>query len=1260
MAAPGSKTASTVMRYRPAILAFTAIAAGIAVYAIQNNYLFSPTPAQNPKASSTTSLRRSNARRRRRSDRRSSIEEGSYMQYRVGPSRERARVSYPRVHDGRRVYGLYTDYSDTGKRGIWLKPDQLPPAEDIQVTFSLSMEDAAVIRKELENQLLISFFAQEMPSGPPIPLTLAAKQDFIAKFAETGSISADAVTAAIGMYELGELQNHVSRMGAWDHQEQPAPTQLWSPFSDRLPFGTPGDLSSVFQAISGLGAPDEQDNETVADSGSDKSYEPGEDSENKAPQDQNLMNLLYRIAEDQSIKEGFVHREARCNSCNMMPIRGIRYRCTNCHDYDLCEQCEALQVHDRTHLFYKIRIPAPFLGNSREPTPVWYPGKPENAARDLTTELKMTLSQNTGVEDKRLDAYWEQFKCIAASSYPKDPHGFRLAIDRRSFNQCFVPNSTLRQPPPNLVYDRMFSFYDSNDDGLIGFEEFLSGIACISNMAHGNFTKTFHQRVFQAYDVDGDGFVDRKDFLRMFKGFYALTKELTMQVVSGMDHEFFDEEDARDVIAGSQPLSSIFSGTIPPGQQSLSNWGKSLNRNGDRIVDDGMGVIRDDDAEIALRYGTAPVTPYAIIGSNAEVEQMGDLDPQLHGAFFARGTTNDLDDPRWPPRFVLPRDVGEALGSERLGPPGDVIDPIERCLVLCAVGERVHQDAWTRGYIRRRTMTNRWEARQFYLNSEMLRRPIINFSDGTESLDRVNFAEKDVSSYRANLLHCLSLGPHIEELRRRTRLELTEQWPEMQDCSHAIATLEAHIKSKQKWHDMARAIASRRTDIPKASVVVKGYIRNLHLADSLFQSRDDSPRSASPNFSPVEQRSRSSSNVRIDHGVDGGRENAPGGRSRASSTVSKSMPTGERWGDFDIPRPESDHGREAIYHIVQEGMNELLDPIFKLREDLALEVIKTTWQRTLYKDEISEWLRDGSFTANTLLVFVAYQCKWYKSPRSMDITGPSQAVTFVNFAFKALKKIKGGKYSRFLTSTNLQEATDAIVKLDQEVAHEVQGESSLSRQDLESSVRAAVDELQQDDPLSEDPAAPLDLQTGVTAFNEANAEELEQSSKHKPLELLLADAGYGVVTPPVPSPNAVTLTNQKDDIPDPTLPQNRPNNAASEESTLDPTLPQNRPNTIFEWELKHNRHFQRPIHSLLTGSKSREAPHRPPQGPCVNKPALSQEEIEKLALWTVIEEDDRKRGGAGRLSLEDFEMVMEGGKGAGLGFIGSWIESAAF
>src|SRR5690606_29299434 len=112
-------------------------------------------------------------------------------------------------------------------------------------------------------------------------------------------------------------------------------------------------------------------------------------------QNQNLLNLLYHIAEDNAKREGYIHRGVTCNSCSTQPIRGVRYRCSNCVDFDLCEHCEAMDAHPKTHLFFKVRIPAPFLGNPRQVLQPWYPGKPNLCANSIPPEVMAKLQSET-------------------------------------------------------------------------------------------------------------------------------------------------------------------------------------------------------------------------------------------------------------------------------------------------------------------------------------------------------------------------------------------------------------------------------------------------------------------------------------------------------------------------------------------------------------------------------------------------------------------------------------------------------------------------------------------------------------------------------------------------------------------------------------------------------------------------------------------------------------------------------------------------
>lgn len=51
------------------------------------------------------------------------------------------------------------------------------------------------------------------------------------------------------------------------------------------------------------------------------------------------------------------HPTVRCDGCNVFPIVGPRYNCTICPDFDLCAKCEAASVHPAEHPLLKLRQP---------------------------------------------------------------------------------------------------------------------------------------------------------------------------------------------------------------------------------------------------------------------------------------------------------------------------------------------------------------------------------------------------------------------------------------------------------------------------------------------------------------------------------------------------------------------------------------------------------------------------------------------------------------------------------------------------------------------------------------------------------------------------------------------------------------------------------------------------------------------------------------------------------------------------------------
>ncbi|KAI8809532.1 hypothetical protein BJ742DRAFT_676803 [Cladochytrium replicatum] len=242
--------------------------------------------------------------------------------------------------------------------------------------------------------------------------------------------------------------------------------------------------------------------------------------------------------------EGYVHRSISCNHCGASPIRGFRFKCSNCVDFDLCESCEALNVHYKTHVFVKIRIPIPPLANPRNPlVPVIYPG---NELEETANSYDLAdLQAKTHFDHVELEAFYEQFRSL--STVDTEEGG----INKETFEKCLGPLGLEK----NLITERIFAFYDQDGDGIISFEELVCGL---SILCKGSLDERI-KYAFKGYDLDGDGYISREELRRMFKAYFRLSMELVRDVVRTMEEGMIDNFDDE----ATKPVSAAFSAPIP-------------------------------------------------------------------------------------------------------------------------------------------------------------------------------------------------------------------------------------------------------------------------------------------------------------------------------------------------------------------------------------------------------------------------------------------------------------------------------------------------------------------------------------------------------------------------------------------------------------------------------------------------------------------------------------------------------------------------
>ena len=70
--------------------------------------------------------------------------------------------------------------------------------------------------------------------------------------------------------------------------------------------------------------------------------------------DETVLKSTKKEQKDQKEKKGPIHFNVLCDGCKMNPIRGNRYKCKGCPDFDFCENCYQKNKDSHGHEFKKI------------------------------------------------------------------------------------------------------------------------------------------------------------------------------------------------------------------------------------------------------------------------------------------------------------------------------------------------------------------------------------------------------------------------------------------------------------------------------------------------------------------------------------------------------------------------------------------------------------------------------------------------------------------------------------------------------------------------------------------------------------------------------------------------------------------------------------------------------------------------------------------------------------------------------------------
>ena len=121
------------------------------------------------------------------------------------------------------------------------------------------------------------------------------------------------------------------------------------------------------------------------------------------------------------------HAGLRCDSCGVSPIKDVRYKCTLCFNFDLCERCERKGKHPKSHPLLKMYA----CGRSRDVAELFH--------RAQYKELQQQqLSKRSGLgggnvlltEDVRFDAYHkDMLSRVMAQAHTLPPDTMRHLIE---------------------------------------------------------------------------------------------------------------------------------------------------------------------------------------------------------------------------------------------------------------------------------------------------------------------------------------------------------------------------------------------------------------------------------------------------------------------------------------------------------------------------------------------------------------------------------------------------------------------------------------------------------------------------------------------------------------------------------------------------------------------------------------------------------------------------------------------------------------
>ena len=196
---------------------------------------------------------------------------------------------------------------------------------------------------------------------------------------------------------------------------------------------------------------------------------------------QSIKLQLEKSEQNNNINNNYnIHLGIKCNECGIENIEGIRYKCTKCPNFNLCQKCESETEHNPDHIFLKIR--KPLLNNDLKIKNYNYKNGNYNYSvndkniifsfgnKENDILVKQITLTNNGLKDWENGAF---FKCLPDSEWKGKDYKIESSVNK---NDDINSEIIFEEVKKNLE-----SFKDEYD---VYYQMFNS-----DNEAFGNITK---------------------------------------------------------------------------------------------------------------------------------------------------------------------------------------------------------------------------------------------------------------------------------------------------------------------------------------------------------------------------------------------------------------------------------------------------------------------------------------------------------------------------------------------------------------------------------------------------------------------------------------------------------------------------------------------------------------------------------------------------------------------------------------------------